>query len=244
MKTVKLGLAFALMLALIVGFCLPVQAGILDAQWYKARIEGQTRLFVTDATGEVEKIKLDGDFYFKLCSEEGVEVNACGGEEYVVAVAVADLNDNGEFGDIPQEVFAFFGEAVVEGFMLFYTCGLNETSFNSFLAIDNFDPDPLVNLVFTAETIGRVKDEGERIRANSGNGGTAAEIDDVDLVADGADGIFRKLSWRADAVAVEDLPEELIPNLILLDIIGDLLDLRCFSEIPAEAEPPAEPAAQ
>jgi hypothetical protein len=248
MKTVKLGACFVLVLALVVGFCLPVQAGVLDAQWYKARIQGETRLFVTNALGEVEKIKLKGDFYFKVCSGEEIELNACGGETYITALAVADLNDNGEFGDTLEEVFSFFdGDPNGDlGIWLFNSCGPTETSFFVQLGIGDVDLLGEIGvevLALQAEGVGTVKREGERLRANSGNGGTAAtvaEVDEIGALVDLTGGAFRKLSWKADAVAVEDLPESLIANLILLELIDDITDLDCFSEIVVEPEPPVE----
>jgi hypothetical protein len=221
MKTVKLGVIVALALVFAAGLFAPVQAGVLDATWFKGRIQGETRLFVVNAvSGEVSKVRLNGDFYFKLCSFDPILASTCLGEVYLTLVAVADFDEDGVFE--LEEVF----------FLDIDTCGATEQGFNGTITIDDADPGEIGLQQVLGTTNGRVKERNDeyRLRANSGNGGTAATWDNLDTALT-PDGVFRKWSWRANPIAVEDLPENLITDLIAAGWFLDADAVLCPSEL-------------
>jgi hypothetical protein len=218
MKTVKLGVCVAIVLLFAAGLLAPVQAGDLDATWWKARIQGDSRLFTIDSDGDVEKIKLSGDFYFKTCDAADPDIlSICDGVEYLTPLAIADFDDDGIFE--LDEVFDF----------TVFTCGDDESGFLWFIvAVDIADEVDPVGLV--GEGLGRVKgEETKKLRANVGDGGGAVEVDDLGL-GFGPNGYFRKISVKANPVAVEDLPFTL-DDLVDEGIIGVPGDLDCLSEL-------------
>ncbi len=222
MKAMKLGVCFALALVFAIGLCTSAQAGILDSTWYKGKIQGDSRAFViSDVTGEVEKFKLNGDFYFKVCTPDGVEPNSCLGEDYDVVLAIADFDGDGDF-------------ELTEVFILgINTCGLTENTFTWLIEIDDIDWFGLFEEVAEIDGVGVGKVKGDpavNLRANSGNGGGAVTINDTTGL-NFPDGVFRKISLKADPIAVEDLPFTL-EELLAAGIIEAIDELVCFSKIP------------
>jgi hypothetical protein len=242
MKTVKLGACIVLVLAFVIGFCLPAQADNLDGYWYKGRLQGgQTRAFGTNLDGEVERFRLNGgDFYVKLCSNliddgEGnliPEVSDCAGFEYN-GFAVADFDDDGEFGELEEFSFIRIG-----------SCGAAETGFIGFFDLENLNieigTDELIEAEFAL--LGKVKYDGNdvpRLRANSGNGSVAWSIDVLTQIGEVVEVteliLGRKGGIKLDVIDPADLPFDpaSIPFLILFG------DTRCVSELP-EGTPVAD----